>query len=181
MAIALVNKQPHKELFRLVSNPKIAILGLLHEPPEEIRYGATPLRMIEVSGLAPNLVGKQIKHTGKSQAIYLCGSFQLLRDDVTYRCYEATHKNIPWKRQIKKIHPVTKLETGELDFVDLGLINITVQFDAQAPRGNENPTQGGYIYSTDEIQPADVIGKYYIREVRKQYELYTCRFEYEVI
>lgn len=53
MAIALVNKQKHKEKFRLVDNPKITVLGLVHEPPEEIRYSSNAVaRMVETSGKA---------------------------------------------------------------------------------------------------------------------------------
>lgn len=180
MAITLVNKQPHKERFRLVAKPKISVLCLVHEPPEEIRYGATPLRMVEVSGNAPNLLGQQIIHTGASKVIYLCGSFMLLRNDKTYRCYEVTHK-LNWKSQIQEIHPVTKLPSGKLVFEDKGLINVCIQFDSSPPYMTDNPTQLGYIYSTDPLRPSDVVGEFLIREVRKQYDLYVARFEYEVI
>lgn len=181
MAIALVDKTSHKEKFRIVDNSKLVVLGLVHEPPEEIRYGATPVRMVEVSGKAPSLVCRQIQSVGFSKTIYLCGSFMLLRDDKTYRCYEATHKNQKWVRQIKEVHQVTGLATGKLKYTDLGLINITVQFDSSPPYTSDNPTQFGYIFSTDELKPSDVVGDFLIREVRKQYELWVARFEYKVI
>lgn len=182
MAIPLINKQTHKEKFRLVSNPKILILGLVHEPPEEIRYSSSSIvRMIEVAGNAYDILGQQIMHTGRSKAIYLCGSFMLYRNDRTYRCYEVTHKALPWTRQQKKIHPVTGLETPELVYTSLGTVNVCVQFDTKPPFTSDNPTQFGYIYSTDELRAGDIVGDYLIRETRKQYDMYTSRFEYLVV
>lgn len=49
MAIQLINKQKFKETFRVVGNPKLRVLGLMHQPPEEIRYSNNmPIRMLEV-------------------------------------------------------------------------------------------------------------------------------------
>ena len=96
MAIALVKKQPHKEKFRLVAKPSVVVLGLVHEPPEEIRYSSNSVvRMVEVSGKAYDITGQQIQGCGRSKMIYLCGSFLLYRHDRTYRCYEVTHYGVP--------------------------------------------------------------------------------------
>lgn len=182
MAIALINKQKHKEKFRLVSNPKIVVLGLVHEPPEEIRYSSNSvIRMVEVAGNAYDILGQQIQSVGRSKIIYLCGSFMLYRNDKTYRCYEVTHQGLQWTRQKKKIHPVTKLETGEFVYEEIGKVNICIQFDTKPPFSSDNPTQFGYIYSTDELKAGDIVGEFLIRETRKQYDMYTCRFEYQVV
>lgn len=182
MAITLVGKQQHKETFRLVSNPKIKVLGLVHEPPEEIRYSNNSItHMVEVSGKAYDVTGKQIQNTGRSKAIYLCGSFTLYRDDKTFRCYEATHLNQKWSRQEKVLHPVSKLPTGTFKYSDLGAINICAQFDTKAPYASDNPVIWGYLYSTDEIQAGDIIGDFLVREVRKQYDIFVARFEYNVV
>lgn len=183
MAIPLVGKQQHKEVFRLVVNPKIKILGLVHEPPEEIRYANNSItHMIETSGKAYPILGEQIMRTGRSKAIFLCGSFTLYRNDKTYRCYEATHIEVPWTRQVKEIHPVTKLETGLSHYEHLGNINICVQFDAKAPYASDNPVLWGFLYSTDNIRAGDIIAdEFLVREVRLQYGIFVARFEYKVV
>lgn len=182
MAISLVGKQQHKETFRLVSNPKIKVLGLVHEPPEEIRYSNNSItHMVEVSGKAYDVTGKQIQNTGRSKAIYLCGSFTLYRNDKTFRCYEVTHPDQKWTRQVKVIHPVTNQPTGTMKYTELGRINICAQFDTKAPYASDNPVQWGYLYSTDEINAGDIIGDFLVREVRKQYDIFVGRFEYNVV
>ena len=182
MAIALVKKQPHKEKFRLVAKPSVVVLGLVHEPPEEIRYSSNSVvRMVEVSGKAYDITGQQIQGCGRSKMIYLCGSFLLYRHDRTYRCYEVTHYGVPWTRQKKKKHPVTGLETPELVYGKLGKINICVQFDTKPPFSSDNPTQFGYIYSTDELVAGDIVDDMLIRETRKQYDIFVSRFEYKVV
>ena len=182
MAIALVNKQKHKEKFRLVDNPKITVLGLVHEPPEEIRYSSNAVaRMVETSGKAYDVKGKQIQGVGRSKVIFLCGSFMLYRNDRTYGCYEANHFAEPWSRQVKVKHPVTGLDSGESVYVELGKVNICVQFDTKPPFTSDNPTQLGYIYSTDEFIAGDIVGDYLIRETRMVNGLYTSRFEYKTV
>lgn len=181
MAIALVNKQKHKEKFRLVENPKIIVLGLVHEPPEEIRYSANTSRMFESSGKSVDLCGKQIQGTGRSKVVYLCGSFVRYRNDRTYCCYEANELGLKWSRQVKDKHPVTGLETGTSSYSNLGNINVNIIFDTKAPYLTENPTQFGYIYSTDELIAGDIVGDFLIRETRKVNGLYYSRFEYKVV
>ena len=182
MAIPLVGKQQHKETFRLVSNPKIKVLGLVHEPPEEIRYSNNSVtHMVEISGKAYDVTGKQIQNTGRSKVIYLCGSFTLYRNDKTFRCYEATHLAQPWHRQVKEIHPVTGLETGTMKYIELDKINICAQFDTKAPYASGNPVIWGYLYATDEVKAGDIVGDFLIREVRKQYDIFVARYEYNVV
>lgn len=182
MATQLINKQRFKERFRLKDNPRMVVLGLMHEPPEEIRYSNNMvIRMLEVAADAFDLKCKQIIHTGRSKAIYLVGSFVSLRDGKTYRCYEASHIAQPWTRQKQKIHPVTKMPMGEFTYEDLGLINIAVLHAANPIRLDENPTQSATLISTNPIMPADVIGDFLIREVRIEYDLYFARAEYKTV
>lgn len=182
MAIPLVNKQPHKEKFRLVENKKIAILALLHEPPEDIRYSNNSVvRLIETSGKAVNVQGKQIQSVGRSKAIYIMGSFMLYRDDRTYRAYEVTHKNQNWMRQETEKHPVTGLDTGRSIYTKMGEINISVLWDSKPPYDDMNPTQFSTIYSTDELKASDVVGPFLIREVKRDYGLYIVRAEYKTV
>lgn len=182
MSIPLVNKQKFKETFRVVDNPKLRILGLMHEPPEEIRYSNNMIiRMLEVSHNAINLVGKQIIHTGRSHAIYLIGSFVNLRNDRTYRCYEATHINQPWSRQSVQLHPVTKLPIGAAQYMTFGVVNVAVLHSAYPIKTDENPTQVATLISTDPIQPADIIGDFLIREVRMEYGLYFANAHYKTV
>ena len=76
---------------------------------------------------------------------------------------------------------MTKLETGEFTYEDMGEVNICIQFDTKPPFTSDNPAQFGYIYSTDELKAGDIVGEFLIRETRKQYDIYTCRFEYQVV
>ena len=182
MAIPLINKQKHKETFRVVSNPALKLLALVHEPPQDIRYSNNSVvRMIEIAGTALNVQGKQIQNIGRAQAIYLMGSFMLYRDDRTYRAYEVTHKQQSWSRQEKEIHKVTGLETGKSKYLDLGKINISVLWDSKPANSDVNPTQFCTIYSTDELKAADVVGPFLIREVKKDYGLWIARAEYETV
>ena len=49
MPINLTDKSRFKEKFRLVANPQIAIMGVVNEPPEEIRFSNNSVvRMLEV-------------------------------------------------------------------------------------------------------------------------------------
>lgn len=182
MATEIVNKQRFKEKFRVLDNPRKVVLGLMHEPPEEIRYSNNAVvRMLEVAHDAFNLEGKQIIHTGRSHAIYLMGSFVSLRNDKTYRCYEATHKNQLWSRQKQKIHAVTKLPTSEFVYEELGNINVAVLHNSNAIRVDDNPTQTAMLISTDLIMSADIVGNFLIREVRLEYGLYFAQAEYKTV
>lgn len=182
MAIALVNKQKFKEKFRIIGKPNLLVLALVHEPPKDIRYSNNSvIRMIEISGSALEVKGYQIQNVGRSKALYLMGSFMKYRHDKTYRAYEATHTDLPWTRQIKEIHPVTKLATGKMIYEDKGNINISVLWDAKAPYDDQNPNQFSTIYSTDLIQAADVVGPFLIRQVKEDYGLYMARAEYKSV
>lgn len=182
MPIALLNKNPHKERFRIVGNEKLIVLALVNEPPEDIKYSSNNVvRMIEISNTAIEVQGKQIQNTSATKAIYLMGSFMLRREDKTYRAYEATHMAQVWKRQIKEIHPVTKLETGNFKYESLGAINLSVLWDAKASYDDSNPTMFATIYSTDPISPADIVGSFLIRQVKQDYGLYIARAEYKIV
>ncbi|QHJ78648.1 MAG: hypothetical protein [Caudoviricetes sp.] len=180
MAIALLNKQPHKERFRIVGNERLMVLALVNEPPEDIKYSNNSVvRMIEISDKAIEVQGKQIQNTSRTKAIYLMGSFMLLREEKTYRAYEATHLNQRWSRQVSQVHPVSGLETGKLHYVELGKINLSVLWDAKASYDDVNPTMFLTIYSTDPLQAADIVGSFLIRQVKKDYGLYVARAEYQ--
>lgn len=182
MAIQLINKTRFKERFRLVDNPKIVVLALLHEPPEEIRYANNlVIRMLEISHTAVSVEGKQIQDTGRSGAIFLVGSFLRLRDSKTYRAYEASHLGQDWSRQGEKVHPVTGLKTSTDKYSLIKKINITVLHSSSLMRQDMNPTQGATIISTDELLPADIVGEFLIRETHKEYGLYFCQAEYKTV
>ena len=71
--------------------------------------------------------------------------------------------------------------TVAMIYEELGKINICVQFDTKPPFTSENPTQFGYIYSTDELVAGDIVDDMLIRETRKQYDIFVSRFEYKVV
>lgn len=182
MAIQLINKQKFKETFRVVGNPKLRVLGLMHQPPEEIRYSNNmPIRMLEVAHDAFDVQGKQIVHTGKSKAVYLVGSFVSLRNDKTYRCYEATHLNQSWTRQVQEIHPVTKMSKGTFQYVELGPISVAVLHSSYPMKLDENPTQVASVISTHQLQTGDIVGDFLIREVRVEYGLYFANAHYKTV
>lgn len=181
MPIPLVNKKKHKEVFRLVENPKLKLFALVNEPPEEVRYSNNSIvRMIEVSGNAIDVKGKQIVSVSRSKALYLMGSFVLYREDKTYRAYEATHFYQTWLRLVQEIHPVTGLLTGKDTYETLKDVNIAILWDAKPPNQDDNPTQFLTIFSTDQFQPADIVGDFLIRETRTDYGLYISRAEFKV-
>ncbi|WGH24523.1 hypothetical protein EAb13_CDS0105 [Acinetobacter phage EAb13] len=182
MAISLTNKNPHKEKFRLVDNQKIAFLGLLAEPPEDIRYSNNNVvRLLEVSVKTIAIQGKQIKSTGLAGACYLVGSFSARRDSLTYRAFEVTHYDQQWTRQVRKKHPVTGLDTTEMYYQVIDNINISMMFDLSPVRYDDNPTQYATIRTTAEVQAGDIVGDFLIRDVKLEYGLYCARAEYKTV
>lgn len=182
MAIPLVNKQRFKEKFRILGQPNLLLLALVHEPPDDIRYSNNSVvRMIETAGNAIEVKGKQIQNVGREKATYIMGSFLKYRHDRTYRAFEVTHSDLPWSRQVKEVHKVTGLETGKSVYESFGNINISVLWDAKAPYDDKNPNQFSTIYSSDPIQEADIVGPFLIRQVKEDYGLYMARAEYKSI
>lgn len=182
MTINLTNKSKFNEKFRLVDNPNIVVMGVVNEPPEEIRYSNNSVvRMIEVSKRAVPIQGKQLKHTGLVGACYLIGSFLARRESLSYRAFEVTHYCQPWTRQIQKINPVTNLPSTEGKYQLLKHINICVLYDNNPVRYDENPTQYATIRSCDELKSGDIVGDFLIRDVRVEYGLYCARAEYQTV
>lgn len=182
MPINLTDKSKFKEKFRLVANPQIAIMGVVNEPPEEIRFSNNSVvRMLEVGKNAIDLQGKQIKHTGLTGACYLVGSFLARRESISYRAFEVTHYKQLWARQVSSINPVTRLATSELVYQKLGDINICITYDNQPMRYDSNPTQYATIRSCDKLESGDTVGDFLIRDVRVEYGLYCARAEYQVV
>jgi len=182
MAISLTNKNPHKEKFRLFDNQKVAFLGLLAEPPEDIRYSNNNVvRLLEVSSKIPDIQGQQIKSTGLTGACYLIGSFSARRESLTYRAFEVTHYKQQWTRQVRKKHPVTGLDTTEMYYQVLDNINISLMFDMSPVRYDDNPTQYATIRAAAELKAGDIVGDFLIRDVKVEYGLYCARAEYQTV
>lgn len=182
MPIPLINKFKFKEKFRLVSNPQIAVMGVVNEPPEEIRFSNNSVvRMLEVSSRAIDLQGKQIKHTGLTGTCYLIGSFLGRRESISYRAFEVTHYKQLWARQKQKVNPVTNLAMPEMAYQKIDDINVCIVYDNQPMRYDENPTQYATLRSVDPIQSGDTIGDFLVRDVRVEYGLYCARVEYKTV
>ncbi len=182
MAIELTNKHKFKEKFRLVSNPQIAVFGVVNEPPEEIRYSNNSVvRMFEVGVNAVDLQGKQIKHTGKVGACYLIGSFLARRESYSYRAFEVTHYNQMWTRQEQKKHPTSGMAMSGMEYTKLDDINVSVTYDNVPMRYDDNPTQYATMRSVDCLKAGDIIGDFLVRDVRMEYGLYCARVEYQTV
>lgn len=182
MPIQLTNKTKFKEKFRLVDNSKIVIMGVVNEPPEEIRYSNNSVvRMLEVGSNAIPLQGKQIKHTGLTGTCYLIGSFLGRRESFSYRAFEVTHYDQLWTRQLQKTHPVTRLPMSELEYQKMGCINVSITYDNRPMQYDNNPTQYATIQSENELKSGDIVGDFLIRDVRLEYGLYYARAEYQTV
>lgn len=170
------NRQRFNQQFRLAENQKVIINGFFNEPPDEVRYSNNPIRMLEVSRQSYPIMGKQIISSSPTKGRFLIGSFVTGHDCFIYRAYETNYQD-DIIREVKGIHPVTKLEVKGSNLI-IADQHFRIEYASQAPVPDINPVKFGTIYSTEPLFSRDVIGDFLVRNVTYENGLYIARVEY---